>query len=264
MAQPVIQSQPERQPLDMSVGEAEAGMTAPAHRETYLLQLIEAHRSYARAIAAIVLKKLPASVDKEDLQGAAELGLVEAAQAYDARRGVLFKTFAFYRIQGAVYDAVRKMSWYSRTAYQELKFGIAANEYMKDYSEAPPAAGSGTEQILEAQWQIGAIAAAYMLSLDQPGVATPADRRKSAEDVAIENQDGVRLREALSRLPEKNRRVIEGYYFENANLEELGERLGLSKSWMCRVHAKSLELLRDLLAVPVKEKKQATSPRSSR
>ncbi len=264
MAQPVIVPQPESQ-LDPHITDAlvDAGASA-ARREAYILQLIEAHRSYARAIATNVLKKLPSSVDKEDLHGAAELGLVEAAQAYDPRRAVLFKTFAFYRIQGAVYDAIRKMSWYSRTAYQELKFGMAANEYMKDYSEAPPAAGSGSEQILEAQSQIGAIATAYMLSLDEPGAATPADTRKSAETAAIENQDGARLREALTKLPEKNRRVIEGYYFENANLEELGDRLGLSKSWMCRVHAKSLEMLRDLLATPLLEKKQATSPRLSR
>jgi len=255
MVQTVIHSQPEGQPHFALPATQPSDAAMPANRrEVSILQLIEAHRSYARAIATNVLKKLPSSVDKDDLHGAAELGLVEAAQAYDPHRAVQFRTFAFYRIQGAVYDAVRKMSWYSRSAYQELKFSMAANEYMKEHSEAQPA-GSATGQILEAQSQIGAIAAAYMLSLDQPGAATPLDTRKSAELAAIENQDAGRLRAALSKLPEKNRRVIEGYYFESANLEELGDRLGLSKSWMCRVHAKSLEMLRDLLTSPVPEKK---------
>src|SRR5882724_8482682 len=150
MAQPVIQSQAEGQPqieIPVVAVQADAETTAIA-RETYCAQLIETHRSYARAIATNVLKKLPSSVDKDDIHGAAELRLVEAAQAYDPRRPVRFKTFAFYRIQGAVYDAIRKMSWYSRSAYQELKFNMAANEYLKDYSEAPPAAASGSEQIL--------------------------------------------------------------------------------------------------------------------
>ncbi|MCW5964621.1 MAG: sigma-70 family RNA polymerase sigma factor [Bryobacterales bacterium] len=63
----------------------------------------------------------------------------------------------------------------------------------------------------------------------------------------IEEQTRTRLHEALTRLPEKNQTVLRGYYFEELSLEQIGERLGLSKSWVCRVHAKSLELLREEL-----------------
>src|SRR5258708_2989430 len=76
-------------------------------------RLIESHLSYAHAIAAEIVKTLPNHVERGDLQAAAELGLTEAAHSYDHRPGVQFKTFAYYRIRGAVYDAVRKARWFS-------------------------------------------------------------------------------------------------------------------------------------------------------
>src|SRR5262245_34531546 len=85
-------------------------------------QLIHAFRSYSRAIASDILRKLPPNVDKDDVFSSAELGLVEAARAFDPSRGVLFKTFAFYRIRGAVYDGLRKMAWFSKSQYQQYKF----------------------------------------------------------------------------------------------------------------------------------------------
>src|SRR4030095_9731681 len=97
-------------------------------------QLIHAYRSYAHAIASDILCKLPPNIERGDIIGAAELGLVQAAQAFDLSRGVLFKTFAFYRIRVAVYDGLRKMAWFSKAQYQQYKFERAANEYLTDYS----------------------------------------------------------------------------------------------------------------------------------
>ncbi|MCW5964622.1 MAG: hypothetical protein KIT83_11335 [Bryobacterales bacterium] len=99
--------------------------------------LIVTHRSYAHALAAELLRGLPPRVAREDLEAAAELGLVEAAQAFDSSLGVLFKTFAYYRIRGAIYDALRKMTWFSKSVYDKYKFEIAANEYLRTMSPAP-------------------------------------------------------------------------------------------------------------------------------
>src|SRR5215831_16572485 len=104
-------------------------------------RLIEAYRSYSHAISAEIQKRLPSSVDRDDLIGAAELGLVEAARNFDPSRGVLFKTFAYYRIRGAIYDALRRMGWLKGDAL--LRFEAGANEYLKDYTEASPAAPAG-------------------------------------------------------------------------------------------------------------------------
>src|SRR3954454_2431519 len=119
----------------------------PASPRAEVDRLIEAHVSYSHAIAGEVTRKLPPDVDKKDIQGWAELGLVEAANSFDHSRGVQFKTFAYYRIKGAIYDGLRKMGWYSKGQYQQLRFEMAANEYMRDFSEQRPGAASPEPQL---------------------------------------------------------------------------------------------------------------------
>jgi len=212
--------------------------------ETASRQLAESHRSYAHAIAADILKKMPAHVEKSDVQGSAELGLMEAARAFDSRPGVQFKTFAYYRIRGAIYDGLRKSSWFSRAQYRDFQFDQASNEYMKDCSEA---SASNTVTMDELEHHTTSLVTCYMLSLETSELTQPADKRRSQEEELLSKEAIERLRAAVPKLPEKNRRVVEAYYFEGRNLDEIGAEMGLSKSWTCRVHAKSLEMLRGLL-----------------
>jgi RNA polymerase sigma factor FliA len=210
-------------------------------------RLIEAYRSYSHAISAEVLKKLPSSVDRDDIIGAAELGLVEAPQNFDPSRGILFKTFAYYRIWGAIYDALRKMGWLKGEA--RMRFEAGANEYLKDYAEAgagvpaSPSAAYGDLQRLTL-----AVLTSYMLSFNGSNWEIADPNTVSAKDALVQREAQQQLKDALSQLPENNRRLIEEYYFHDATLEEIGGRLGLSKSWVCRLHAKSLDMLRALMS----------------
>jgi RNA polymerase sigma factor for flagellar operon FliA len=209
--------------------------------------LIEANLPYAHAIAAEVSRKLPPDVEKKDIQGWAELGLVEAANSFDRTRGVQFKTFAYYRIKGAVYDGLRKMGWYPKGQYQRMRFEMAANEYLKDVSTemqrpAPPEAHFQHLKNLTAN-----VMSCYMLSLDAICLEPIAHDQVSAEEAVVRSEQTRNLRCSLSQLPETNRRVLEYCYFEQLTLEQVGHKLGLSKSWVCRLHAKSLEMLRALL-----------------
>jgi RNA polymerase sigma factor for flagellar operon FliA len=215
-------------------------------------RLIEAYRSYAHAIAAEIQKKLPSSVDRDDIIGAAELGLVEAARNFDPSRGVLFKTFAFYRIRGAVYDAMRRMGWLKGDA--RLRFEAGANEYLKDYTEpgagepAPAAAPYG-----ELKQLTSAVLTSYMLSLDGANLEIADPAAVSAEDALLQRDQIRCVKDAIAKLPENNRLLIEQYYFHDQTLEEIGNRLGLSKSWVCRLHAKSLDMLRGLVGHPLEK-----------
>ena len=212
--------------------------------ETAIGQLAENHRSYAHAIASGILSKLPAHVEKSDVQACAELGLMEAARVFDSSLGVQFKTFAYYRIRGAIYDGLRKAAWFTRSQYKDFRFEQAANEYMKDSSEASAAQGVTMDEL---EHHTSSIVACYMLSLESNDVAQPTDKRRSQEEELLAKEASARLRAAVPKLPEKNRRVIEAYYFEGRNLDEIGAEMGLSKSWTCRIHAKALEMLRGLL-----------------
>jgi RNA polymerase sigma factor for flagellar operon FliA len=209
--------------------------------------LIEHHRGYARALAAEILRKLPPHAEREELEGAADLGLVEAANAFDPSRGVQFKTFAYYRIRGAVYDCIRKVTWLSKSDYDKLRFEAAANDYLGDHVAGAEAQGSPDLALEEVRGLAGPLATAYLLSLEADGVQTPEDPSPGAEAELIENEQRSLLREALAKLPERNRVAIEGYYYQGLKLDEVGQRLGLSKSRASRVVARSVDMLRDLL-----------------
>jgi RNA polymerase sigma factor for flagellar operon FliA len=74
------------------------------------------------------------------------------------------------------------------------------------------------------------------------------DESLPAADVAVDNHRmSHRVRQAVAALPEKERRLMELYYFADKNLEEAGAALGLSKSWACRLHARAVDLLRDAM-----------------
>jgi RNA polymerase sigma factor for flagellar operon FliA len=211
-------------------------------------RLIEANVSYAHALAAEVVRKLPPDLERKDIQGWAELGLVEAANAFDSTRGVQFKTFAYYRIRGAIYDGLRKMGWYPKSQYQQMRFEMAANEYMKDASGEPPAAGTADAQLQDLKETTGNLMTCYMLSLDEMQEEPVDQKQESAEEVVIQAEQKRNIRWLLNKLPEINRTVLEGFYFGGLTLDQIGAKLGLSRSWVCRLHAKSLAMLRKQLA----------------
>lgn len=221
-------------------------------------RLVESHRTYAHAIAGEILRKLPSHVEKDDIRAAAELGLTEAANSFDGRPGVQFKTFAYYRIRGAVYDAIRKATWFSRDQYKELVAEAAVNNYMTDESAVAQAPVS---DLAELERHVGSVVACYMLSLDSNEVEAPASKAESAEEQVLQKEWHSRLHGALAKLPEKHRTLLRAYYFEDRNLEEIGTSLGLSKSWVCRLHAKGIEMLRQHLdAAPARSAATLAAP----
>lgn len=199
-----------------------------------MTNLIESHISYAHAVAAELLARFPAHVDRQDVRAAAEYGLVQAANAYDASKGVAFTTFAYYRIRGAVFDLLRE-------TVKATRFEEAANEYMIDYSAA---AGAGAPSYAEVRNVAVGIVASYFLSLENLSSEPAVQSADAPLDTLLRQEQQKGIRQALKTLPEKNRKVLEAYYFEDLTLEEIGKRLGLSKSWVSRMHAKGLEMLR--------------------
>jgi RNA polymerase sigma factor for flagellar operon FliA len=220
-------------------------------------RLIEQHLSLVQAIAGKLKRTLGRSIDFEDLVGYGSKGLVEAAERFDARQGTSFSTFAYYRIRGAMLDGLRTMGWYSRSDYARYRAEERANEYLQNAAEragagqsaagaaaSRPDAGAALNDIAEL---LGGVAAVHITSLE--AAATMVDERLAPPDEDAERREtGARLRAAIARLPEKERRLMELYYYSEKNLEEAGAELGLSKSWACRLHARAVSLLRDALS----------------
>jgi RNA polymerase sigma factor FliA len=217
-------------------------------------QLVEQHLPLVQAIARKVKKTLGASIDYEDLVGYGSKGLVEAADRFDGRHGVAFTTFAYYRVRGAMYDGLRTMGWYSRADYARYRAEERANEYLQSQSDREGAAGAApggppaSAEVLASVAQVlSGVAAVHITSLE--AASAVADETFAAPDAAIDTERlGKRVREAIKTLPEKERRLMEMYYFADKNLLEAGAELGLSKSWACRLHARAVDLLRQALA----------------
>jgi len=210
--------------------------------------LIEQYIPYASSIANRVCQSLSSAVDYEEVLCNARLGLLEAAKRFDESQDVDFRTFAYYRIKGAIYDGLRRSGWLPRTLYAKIKFEEAANEYLQNRS---------LSRVEEKKWKskldpdenavaetVNSLASIYIISLE------------ASDDMDVEDEDCTdieqraefmqirkHMRDAISTLPDKEKQLIMMYYFQNRTLEEVGEKLGLSKSWTSRLHARALSLL---------------------
>ncbi|MEP6653977.1 MAG: sigma-70 family RNA polymerase sigma factor [Myxococcales bacterium] len=220
-------------------------------------QLVQQHLTLVQAIARKLKKQITARIDFDDLIGYGSKGLIEAAERFDPGHGVAFSTFAYYRVRGAMLDGLRTMGWYSRADYARYRAEERANEYLQNQADRQGAAAahsagassaSDKEEVLSSVAEIlGNIATVHITSLE--AASTVADERVAAADEAVDTgRLGVRVREAVKRLPARERELMELYYFAEKNLEEAGAVMGLSKSWACRLHARAVELLRDELA----------------
>jgi RNA polymerase sigma factor for flagellar operon FliA len=216
--------------------------------------LIEQHLPLVHAIAGKLRRNLGRALDLEDLVAYGSKGLVEAADRFDPRQGASFGTYAYYRIRGAMLDGLRTMGWYSRADYARYRAEERSNEYLKSVADraaatqaamgaaaaAPPDAAATLGEIGEI---LGGVAAVHITSIE--AAATVADDRLPAPDEDVgQRQLHQRVRRAISALPEKERRLMELYYFGDKNLVEVGAELGLSTSWACRLHARAVAALR--------------------
>jgi RNA polymerase sigma factor for flagellar operon FliA len=216
-------------------------------------RLVEQHLSLVQGIAAKLKRTLGRSIEFEDLVAYGTKGLLEAAERFDPTQGASFSTFAYYRVRGSMLDGLRTMGWYSRADYARYRAEERANEYLQNQSERDSAgqasgagrtdAGGALESIADL---LGGVATIHITSLE--AAAGVADDRLPAPDAGISRvQDKARVRQALQKLPDKERALMEMYYFGDKNLEEAGAALGLSKSWACRLHSRAVDLLRAAL-----------------
>lgn len=238
-------------------------MTArDADRDGERDRLVEQHVPLVHAVARKLKRQISARVEVDDLVGYGSKGLLEAAERFDPRHGVAFSTFAYYRIRGAMLDGVRTMGWYSRADYARYRAEERANEYLRNQADregaaaasavregagAPPAADDKEATLAGIAELLGGIATVHITSLE--AADTVADERLPAADATLDTgRLGARIRDAVKTLPDRERQLMELYYFGDKNLEEAGAVMGLSKSWACRLHARAVTLLREKLA----------------
>lgn len=212
----------------------------------YQEQLVHQYLPYATSIANRIAQSVSSSVDYDDILCNARLGLLEAAQRFDIAHEVDFRTFAYYRIKGAIYDGLRKSGWIPRSLYAKIKFEEAANDYLQNASheEAQKIHEDKKENATKASETVNSLASIYVISIDASEDMEIADNNSvDVEERATLQQVRSHMRIAINQLPPKEKQLIMMYYFQNRTLEEAGQRLKLSKSWTSRLHARALGML---------------------
>ncbi len=207
-------------------------------------EFVERHRALVESIVRSVQNQLHMSGNTAELTAFAMVGLVEARARYDASRGVQFSTFAYYRIRGAVIDGIGKMARVPRTAVRASRAASVIDtesEHVAETRASHPDAPDTQQAAIDA---IGLVLSRAATAYSLAALAQPATTPE--EDVS-QQQAMDAVRKATVNLPERERKVIVGHYVDERSLDDIGKELGLSKSWMSRLHAKALDQLRALL-----------------
>jgi RNA polymerase sigma factor for flagellar operon FliA len=218
-------------------------------------ELIAEGQGLVRSLALGIHRSLPIPMDLDDLIAYGQLGLAEAAQAFDAGAGVRFTTFAYYRVRGAIYDGVSKMTWTSRARLRRFRFQQMADDVLA--SEQAESRENPEGNCDDADW-LGRIterlAVVFLATSSNDSVSQSMseaiDQSPSPGRVIANRELQQSLRKVVGDLPRDACRLINLIYFEGFTLTQAADRIGISKSWASRLHAKSLDQMAKTLKNP--------------
>jgi RNA polymerase sigma factor for flagellar operon FliA len=214
-------------------------------------RLVTGNLAYVRAIAAKVKEQLPREIEFDDLVSYGTQGLLEAAERFDGKHGASFTTYAYYRVRGAIFDGLRRMGWLPRGEYARTRFDERAGIYLNNLADRDAGAayyGDGgspsvEDEVRDLARALGGVAAIFVASLSTQDEEAMLDHSVQPQESLERREAQHTVREVVSSLPDKERRLIQMYYFEEKTFEEIGAALGLSKSWTSRLHTRAIDLL---------------------
>ena len=226
----------------------------PADRERLLLE----HLPQVRYLARRIHDRLPAKVQMEDLVHAGVVGLIDAVDKFDPSKNVQLKSYAQFRIRGAILDSLRELDWSPRhlrrqarrieEAHREIKLRLG-----REASEPELAAHLGIT-LLDCQRLLGELRGLDLESLpaDFPeaafgGGSTGHRIHAAGEDpflICLNSEMKSLITNALGDLSDKERRVIAMYYFDELTMKEVGDALGVGESRVSQIHSVALARLR--------------------
>lgn len=216
--------------------------------------LIDRHSQLVRRIAWHVHSRMSTAIEVEDLIQIGLIALVEAAQNFE-ERGIAFAPYASTRIRGAMIDGLRRDARMCRAGMANRRYlaGIKSRleqEYMRSPSDAEMVAATGLEP--QAYFNM----AASTRALQQDSI----DENYSDHDMWFADlADGAdtmlekaELREALvanlGQLGEREALVLQLYFVEELNLDEIGETLGVGAARVCQIKKAALDKMRAMMA----------------
>jgi RNA polymerase sigma factor for flagellar operon FliA len=226
-------------------------------------QMIIEHLPLVKYIAARIAGRLPSHVEVEDLVNAGILGLIDAIDKYDPSRKIKFKTYAEFRVRGAIIDELRSLDWVPRSTRQK------ASRLERAFAQVEQRLGRAATDVEVAE-QLGiSVDELHQMLRESQGVAViSVDELRGEGDEDFERnlleyladpeaiQPDVKLNldqiyqivaDAIDNLPEKERLVISLYYYDELTMKEIGEIMDITESRVSQIHTKAVIRLRSKL-----------------
>jgi RNA polymerase sigma factor for flagellar operon FliA len=213
-------------------------------------EVLQKYGPYVRSLAAQVRKQFNAMLEMDELVAYGQVGLLEAAERFDPKVGANFLTFAHYRIKGAIFDGLRKMGVLKGSEARQASAQAGAAAYLGNLSDRDSGSNRGSsadDDVREISSAVTGLAMVFATSLEGTDGLQLSDEALPADERLELEQMKSRVRAAIEKLPEKERKLLQGYYFQSKTLEEAGAEIGQSKSWASRLHARAVDRLKEIL-----------------
>ena len=206
-------------------------------------QIIIEYAPLVKLVAGRLSMYLGYNVEYEDLVSYGIFGLIDAIDKFDRSKDVKFETYASLRIRGAILDQIRKMDWIPRAVRQkqkkideaikniEMKTGKTALD-----EEIASELGVSEDEYLNWQSQLKVTNVVSLNEFVEQGTEPAMDATKNSHFAQPEDV----VAESLETLTEKERRVIELYYYEELTLKEISSILEVSESRISQLHTRAL------------------------
>jgi RNA polymerase sigma factor FliA len=232
------------------------------------------HLPIVRFIARRIHDRLPPHVPIEDLYSAGVVGLLDAFGRFDSSKQVLFRTYAQFRIRGAILDSLRTLDWSPRDLRRKARAIEETIQLLTAQLHRSP-----TD--MEIAQKLNIPLAAYQQLLGElkgleigtlHALRTGEDSgeeelvylpSRPEDDPLFRYLDGEmreRLTTAINDLPERERLVMTLYYYEETNMKEIGHILGVVESRVSQIHASAVLHLRARLAMSATPKEPQNKP----
>ncbi|HZS59064.1 MAG TPA: FliA/WhiG family RNA polymerase sigma factor [Gemmatimonadaceae bacterium] len=224
-------------------------------------QLLDKYLGLVHHAAREFTSRTPA-LELGDLLGAGTLGLMRALDTFDLSRGLAFSTYAMTRIRGSILDDLRARDWTPRSVRSKSRQHAAAVARLEgQLGRAPkPREIAGALGIdLPAYWTwVSTMEGTSVVSIHESPMAdndggtleeTLDNPEAELPGEAIEAEEQrEQLRVAIAELPDKERKVLALYFFEELTLKQIGEVLKLTESRVCQIRTQTLRKLRARLS----------------
>ena len=246
-------------PFTGAAGEADKALESGVAAERDLM-LME-HLPTVRYLARRIHERLPQHVELDDLVSAGVVGLIDAFSKFDHTKKVQFKSYAQFRIRGAILDSLRTLDWSPRELRRK---GRAVEEAIRAVTQRLGRAPSEQEisremelSLTEYQALLGDLMGLEIGSLhmersedsgDEELVYIPGSPEEDPLFRCLKGEMKQRLADAIDELPEKERMVLTLYYYEELTMKEIGLTLGVVESRVSQIHSSAVLRLRTALA----------------